>query len=167
VRLVRVGMVVCGILGCKDAPSNAPAPRAAPTPPPTAPVHAPADVASPPSAPPTRPAAGEPLTLAEAAAVLPAIDGAAILPLKHTSDQLQVHGTWCIEGTSAQDVARKVGEWMTAAGFTGVVARGDARKAGVQGDRDAFRMSMIVSASTAASCSAPTHYFSSATVYKP
>jgi hypothetical protein len=167
VRLARVGLIVCGILGCKDAPTTAPAPPASP-PAPAAPVRDAADVASPPSAPqPARPSTGEPLTLQDAADVLPAIDGTAILPLKHTSDQRQVHGTWCIEGTSAQDVARKVGEWMTAAGFTGVVARGDARKAGVQGDRGAFRLSMVVSASTAASCSAPTHYFSSATVYKP
>jgi hypothetical protein len=106
------------------------------------------------------------LTIEEAAAVLPAIDGAAILPLKHTSDQRQVHGTWCIEGSSAQDVSRKVGDWMTVAGFRGVVVRGDARKAGVQGERGGFRLSMVVSASTAASCSAPTRYFSSATVYK-
>lgn len=109
---------------------------------------------------------GDPLSIEDAAAALPKIDGKEILPLKNTSDKRQVHGTWCIDGDGADDVARKVGRMMADAGYTALAIRGDAKKAGVQGDRGAFRMSMVVSASSAASCPAPAHYFASATIFR-
>jgi len=97
---------------------------------------------------------------------LPPIEGLVVLPLKQTSDQRQVHGTWCIDGASADDVAKKVGHSMAKAGFTALSIRGDEKKAGVTGDRNGFRMSMVVSASAAAVCKAPAHYFASATIFR-
>jgi hypothetical protein len=99
--------------------------------------------------------------------MLPAITSKQILPLKPTSDGRQVHATWCMDGSGAEDVARQVGQLMAKAGYTALSIRGDAKKAGVQGDRDGYRMSMIVSASSAANCPAPQHYFASATIFKP
>lgn len=110
---------------------------------------------------------GEPLSLEDAAKVLPTLDGGKeILPLRQTSDKRQVHATWCLDGEAADDVARNVGRKMAAAGYADITTRGDARKAGVQGAREGFRMSMIVSASSAANCPAPKHYFASATVFR-
>jgi len=103
----------------------------------------------------------------EAAKVIPSFTWKMILPLKQTSDGRQVHGTWCMDGTGAEDVAKTVGQQMAQSGYTALSIRGDAKKAGVQGDRDGYRMSMIVSASSAANCPAPQHYFASATVFKP
>jgi len=111
---------------------------------------------------------GEPLSVEEAASVIPPLNSnKMILPLKQTSNGRQVHGTWCLDGDGAEDVARKVGEQMAKAGYTALSVRGDARKAGVQGDRDGYRMSMIVSASSAANCPAPQHYFASTTIFRP
>jgi hypothetical protein len=108
-----------------------------------------------------------PVSIEEAEKVLPAIVGTQVLGLKQTSDKRQVHATWCIDGEGADGVAKLVARWMADAGYTGLSVRGDARKAGVAGDRDGFRMSMVVSASGAASCAAPQHYFASATIFRP
>ena len=108
-----------------------------------------------------------PISIEEAQSILPAIEGTQIIALKQTKDHGQVHGTWCIDGTSADDVAKKVGQWMAQAKFENLSIRGDARKAGVAGDRGAMRLSMVVSASSAQVCAAPAHYFASATIYKP
>jgi hypothetical protein len=113
------------------------------------------------------PATGDPVSVEDATKVLPVIEGKEVLALKQTSDKRQVHGTWCIDGDGADDVAKKVGRMMAQAGYSGLSIRGDAKKAGVQGDRDGYRMSMVVSASSAASCAAPVHYFASATIFKP
>lgn len=110
---------------------------------------------------------GEPLTIEDAAKIIPTLEGGKeILPLRQTSDKRQVHATWCLDGEGADDVAKKVERQMAAAGYRDLSTRGDARKAGVQGTRDGFRMSMIVSASSAANCPAPKHYFASATVFR-
>ena len=50
----------------------------------------------------------EPVTIEEAQAVLPKIEGTQVLALKQTSDSRQVHGTWCIDGESADGVAKLV-----------------------------------------------------------
>jgi hypothetical protein len=117
----------------------------------------PADPANPP----------EPMLIEEAKAALPKIQGNVILDLKQTSDKRQVHATWCIDGSGADDVARLVGKWMAEAGYTALSIRGDARKAGVSGDRGTIRLSMVVAASGAANCPAPQHYFASATIFRP
>jgi len=109
----------------------------------------------------------EPMLIEEARAALPKIEGNVIIDLKQTTDKRQVHGTWCIDGTSADDVAKLVGRWMSEAGYTALSIRGDARKAGVSGDRGTIRLSMVVAASGAANCAAPTHYFASATIFRP
>jgi hypothetical protein len=109
----------------------------------------------------------EPMLIEEARAALPKIEGTMIIDLKQTTDKRQVHGTWCIDGTSADDVAKLVGRWMSEAGYTALSIRGDARKAGVSGDRGTIRLSMVVAASGAANCAAPTHYFASATLFRP
>jgi hypothetical protein len=109
---------------------------------------------------------GDPLTTEDAAKILPKLAGKEILPLRQTSDKRQVHATWCLDGTGADDVAKQVGKLMAVAGFKELAIRGDARKSGVQGTRDGFRMSMIVSASSAANCPAPEHYFASATIFR-
>lgn len=168
-------LVAIGALGalasCKDKERGSAALTASETPPPAPP---PAGSAAPKAATPARPSVptpvpgpvGEPLSIEDAAKVLPAIDGKEILPLKQTSDKRQVHGTWCIDGDGADEVARRLGRSMADAGFSSLGIRGDAKKAGVQGDRDGFRMSMIVSASSAVTCPAPKHYFASATIFR-
>lgn len=175
--MVRSHVVGLGILlalvACKDKPAATP----------EASRHAPAATSSPgsdatpkpvgsaaprPALPtPPPPPSGVPITIPEIEKVLPAIEGTQIVPLKQTSDKRQVHGTWCIDGDGAEDVARKVGRMMATAGYTGLSIRGNAKKAGVQAERDGYRMSMVVSASSAASCAAPLHYFASATIFRP
>ncbi|HUS29630.1 MAG TPA: hypothetical protein VMZ53_14050 [Kofleriaceae bacterium] len=108
-----------------------------------------------------------PMQIEDARAVLPKIEGNVILDLKQTSDKRQVHATWCIDGTGADEVAKLVGKWMSDAGYTALSIRGDARKAGVSGDRGEIRLSMVVASSGAANCPAPTHYFASATIFRP
>ena len=156
--------------GCKEKAREAPAtetpaaPKQAPGEHPALPAQpaAPVATATAPEKPPQKP-----VTVADAKAVLPAIQGTEVIALKPTSDNLQIHGTWCIDGTSADDVARQVGQWLTQAGYANVSTRGDAKKAGVSGDKDVMRFSMVVSASSAAVCAAPAHYFASATIYRP
>lgn len=155
--------------GCKEKQHEAPrpetpaAPKQAPGERPALPAQPAAPVATAPAAKPAQ----KPVTVADAKAVLPAIQGTEVIALKPTSDNLQIHGTWCIDGTGADDVARQVGQWLTQAGYANVSTRGDARKAGVSGDKDVMRFSMVVSASSAAVCAAPAHYFASATIYRP
>jgi hypothetical protein len=108
----------------------------------------------------------KPITLQEATAALPQLPGTQIIALKQTSDQQQAHATWCIDGTSADDVAKQVGHSLAQAKYGALTIRGDARKAGVVADRDGIRFSMVVSASSAAVCAAPAHYFASATIFK-
>jgi hypothetical protein len=109
---------------------------------------------------------GIPITVEEATAALPTLGGTTIIALKQTPDKLQVHGTWCIDGTSAGDVAKHIGDELAAAKYENVSIRGDARKAGVAGDRGEIRFSMVVSASSAQICAAPVHDFASATIFK-
>ena len=148
--------------GCKEKQSAKPAETAGSA---ALPKAADGSGAPLPSTRPTVPSA--PISIEEAQSVLPAIEGTQIIALKQTKDHGQVHGTWCIDGTSADDVAKKVGQWMAQAKFENLTIRGDARKAGVVGDRGTMRLSMVVSASSAQVCAAPAHYFASATIYKP
>lgn len=115
---------------------------------------------------PVQPRPSKPLAVDDAKTALPAIEGTQILGLKQTEDEAQVHGTWCIDGTSADDVAKKVGGWLEQAGYENVAIRGEARKAGVAAERDGIRFSMVVSASSAQVCAAPAHYFASATLFR-
>jgi len=167
---VRAALVVAvGVLvGCKD--HNSASPTVAQQQQKPAPVTTPADASAAPPRPslptPPPPALGEPLSTDEAAEVLPKLDGKEILPLRQTSDKRQVHATWCLDGDGADDVARHVAQQLAAANYVELAVRGDAHKAGVQGDRDHFRLSMVVSASTAANCPAPKHYFASATIFR-
>ena len=169
--LLRVAVTACLlIVGCKDK-QQAPAPATAPKPAPTQPAPKPSlpttETPAAPTAPAEQPARpGKPITVAEATAALPAITSPQIIALKQTSNQEQVHGTWCIDGTSADDVAKQVGHLLAQANYTGLSIRGDAKKAGVSGDREGVRFSMVVSASSAAVCAAPAHYFASATIFK-
>lgn len=172
-RAVLAALAACALVGCKDKQEAAPAPSAKPgaraarerpslpgettrIPPP-----APGDTSQPATPRPTKP-----LAVDDAETALPKIEGAQIVPLKQTADQGQVHGTWCIDGTSADDVARQVGEWLAQAGYTNISTRGEARKAGVAGERDGIRFSMVISASAAQVCAAPAHYFASATLFR-
>jgi hypothetical protein len=171
-RAVTLAVVAFALTAsaCKDKDKQAAAP--APPPPTTTPRAVTADasvgVRTGEPAPPTQRDAplGEPLSLEDAAKALPKLEGKEILPLRQTSDKRQVHATWCLDGEGADDVAKSVGRQMATAGYKNLAIRGDAKKAGVQGERDAFRMSMIVSASSAANCPAPKHYFASATIFR-
>jgi hypothetical protein len=163
--------VLLAVIACKDKQAAAPASTPAPTP--ATPHTATADASAArtpdttPKAPTERDAPlGEPLSIEDAAKAIPKLAGKEILPLRQTSDKRQVHATWCLDGESADDVAKAVGRQMAEAGYKNLAIRGDAKKAGVQGERDAFRMSMIVSASSAANCPAPKHYFASATIFR-
>ncbi|HEU4613606.1 MAG TPA: hypothetical protein VFS15_16055 [Kofleriaceae bacterium] len=177
-RLITLALVAPLATGaCKDKQDSAQVPAArtpstasrGTTPRPSLPTPSPADEAPAPAAAkaqePDKPA-GPPMEVADAQALLPAIEGTQVIALKQTSDHQQVHGTWCVDGASADDVARKVAGWLGQAGYTAISTRGDERKAGVMGDKDGFRFSMVVSASSAAVCKAPAHYFASATVYR-
>jgi hypothetical protein len=165
---MRVAIAVLALcVACKDkqqAPSppakTAPAAPAQPGPKPSLPAQA-APPGDEPAAKPTKP-----ITIQEATAALPQLPGAQIIALKQTSDQQQVHGTWCIDGTSADDVAKQIGHTLAQAKYGALTIRGDARKAGATGDRDGIRISMVVSASSASVCAAPAHYFASATIFK-
>ncbi|HEX5063089.1 MAG TPA: hypothetical protein VFV99_27125 [Kofleriaceae bacterium] len=172
--LLRVVMPACLLVaGCKDK-QQTPAPATAPKPAPTQPAQKPSlpttetpATSAAPTAPAEQPAPpGKPITVAEATAALPTITSPQLIALKQTSNQEQVHGTWCIDGTSADDVAKQVGHLLAQAKYTGISIRGDAKKAGVSGDREGVRFSMVVSASSAAVCAAPAHYFASATIFK-
>jgi hypothetical protein len=173
-RALAAGVVVISALtfaACKDKKAAAPAPSAPPGPSAATPSPGSAALkpeAARPSLPtPVPPPVGATISVEDAAKVLPAISSKEILPLKPTSDGRQVHATWCMDGSGAEDVARQVGQLMAKAGYTALSIRGDAKKAGVQGDHDGFRMSMVVSASSAANCPAPQHYFASATIFRP
>jgi hypothetical protein len=164
-RVIVAVLALC--VACKDkqqAPSpttKAPVAPAQPGPKPSLPTE---------SVPPSEPSGSgkptKPITIEEATAALPQLPGTQIIALKQTSDQQQVHGTWCIDGTSADDVAKQVGHSLGQAKYAAITIRGDARKAGVMGDRDGIRLSMVVSASSASVCAAPAHYFASATIFK-
>ena len=165
----RVAAIVIALAACKDKKAAAPLPSPAPR---AIPAEAPRDAALPPHldrspAPtPAKQSLGAPLSIDDAKQALPAIDGKEILALRQTSDKRQVHATWCLDGESADDVARSVGRQLAAAKYTDIAIRGDAKKSGVQGLRDGFQLSMIVSGSSAATCPAPKHYFASATIFR-
>lgn len=163
------GPIACAVLAalaaCKEKQQATPAPTTKPpaatqpaAPKPSLPEEAPAPASASP---------GKPISVAEAKAALPPLGGREIIALKQTSDGRQVHGTWCIDGTSADDVAKQIGHLLAQTKYTALAIRGDARKAGVTADRDEIRFSMVVSASSAAVCAAPAHYFASATIFKP
>jgi len=163
--------VASGLLlaACKD--KSAP-PPSAPTPAPGAAAQAPVAPAPAPPAdarpalPPDAAVAPQPMTADDALAQLPKLDGDPMIPVKTTADGRQAHGTWCLAGAGADAVAESLGKTMSAAGYTDVTTRGDATKAGVSGERDGWRLSYVVSASTAASCRAPGHYFASVTLFR-
>lgn len=106
------------------------------------------------------------MTIDDATKVMPPFEGTVILALKQTSDSRQVHGTWCMDGASADDVAKTVAHAMAQAQYTQLAVRGDEKKATVTGERTGFHLSMVVSASNAAVCKAPAHYFASATIFR-
>jgi len=172
---VRAAIVVSGLLlaACKDPHARAPAASPEPAPAPAAPAAParpalPADAAARPALPTDAAgsAAPTPLTVDQAAAQLPKLDGDAMLPLKTTGDGMQAHATWCLAGTGADAVAESLAKTMSGAGYTNITTRGDAQKAGVTGEHDAWRLSYVVSASSAANCRAPGHYFASATLFR-
>jgi hypothetical protein len=161
-------LLVLALVACKDKQDAKPAAPPAPTPlsRPAASLDAAVSPAAPTAAPARDSPLGEPLTIEEATKVIPTLTGKQILPLRQTTDHRQVHATWCLDGASADAVARDVGRQLADEGFTNVVTRGDARKAGVQGTRGGFELSMIVAASSASTCPAPQHYFANATVFR-
>jgi hypothetical protein len=109
----------------------------------------------------------DPPPLAEdAAALLPPVAGTLIAPAKLTRDGRQLHATWCVAGTSAEQAARQLAATLTAASWSDLQTRGDAHKAGVAGDRDGYQLSLVVSASAVATCAAPAHYFVTATMFR-
>lgn len=174
-RRARAGMAVLAacvaLASCKDKQESAPAKTSAARSARERPGLPGETTPKPPGAPtdttqPAQPRPSEPLAVEDAKAALPAIEGTQIIGLKQTADQAQVHGTWCIDGTSADDVARKVGGWLEQAGYDNIAIRGEARKAGVAAERDGIRFSMVVSASAAQVCAAPAHYFASATLFR-
>jgi hypothetical protein len=151
------------LVACKDrnaarqpAPPPAPTGSAAPAAP-KPPALAPAPAAPAPEL--------QPLGDADVA-MLPKLDGDVLIAPKTTADAHQAHGTWCVAGTGADTVAAALGTTMTGAGWTNLATRGDATKAGISGERDGYRLSYVVSASSAASCRAPAHYMVSATLFR-
>ena len=170
-RGLGTALALCvALAACKEKQQQAPTP-ASKSPAPSLPSN-PAPSETPGSAPaesvtPNQPRPTKPISIEEAQAALPQVGGSQIIALKQTSDGRQVHGTWCLDGTSADDVAKHVGRKLAEAKYSGIQIRGDMRKAGVAADRGEIRLSMVVSASSASVCAAPAHYFASATIFKP
>jgi hypothetical protein len=170
-RRVTIACVLTPLLllvSCKDrnaaqqpAPATVGSAARAPKPPALAPT-----APKPPALAPAAPPEVQPLTDADVAAMLPKLDGDVLIAPKTTADADQAHATWCIAGTSADGVATSLGKTMTDAGWTDLATRGDAKKAGVSGERGGYRLSYVVSASSAASCREPTHYMVSATLFR-
>ena len=150
VRAVLAGLLAC--VACKSGERSDHAPDPVPVSPP-----------SPSASIEARPT----ITVGEIAPLLPAIDrGDAILPPQVTADHHQLHATWCIAGTGADEVAKRLDDAMRSGGWIGTSRRGDGVKAGVSGERDRYRLSFVVTASTTPTCTAPTHYFASATAFR-
>jgi hypothetical protein len=168
-RAALVLSCCAALIACKEKqePSRAPTTPASPSNRGPAPALPGGSAATAPSeSPPVERPPVKPISVADAAAALPQIDGRAVIGLKQTSDESQVHGTWCIDGTSADDVAKKLGQTLAQENYGNISIRGDARKAGVAADKGGIRVSMVVSASSASVCQAPAHYFASATVFR-
>jgi photosystem II stability/assembly factor-like uncharacterized protein len=172
-RRAVVLLALALLAACKEksTPSAAPAPSTASgSPAPTTASGAAAPAApKPPTLAPGSAApapAVQPLSDADVAAMLPKLDGDVLIAPKTTADARQAHATWCIAGSSATTVAANLATTMTAAGWQDLGSRGDAKKAGVSGERDGYRLSYVVSASSAASCREPTHYMVSATLFR-
>lgn len=157
--LVALSLALCA---CKPSSSSstmtgsgssvalAPPPKPQPTPQPAA-APSPAPVA---------------IDAKTALAELPAMKTEAIIAPVTTADGRQVHGTWCLDGAGADGVMRDLAAALAKAGWTNVTTRGDATKAGVSAERDGYRASYVVSASTANQCRAPGHYFASLTMFR-
>jgi hypothetical protein len=107
-----------------------------------------------------------PIDAKTALAELPAMTVDAMIAPTATADGRQVHGTWCLDGSGADGVMRGLAGSLAKAGWTNLTTRGDATKAGVSAERDGYRASYVVSASTANKCRAPGHYFASLTIFR-
>jgi hypothetical protein len=166
--LVVLALAFCA---CKD---KQPAPPATSAPAPA--EHARDAQSAPHAAPPVMPSvpdasgsaapAPQPITAEDATAAMPKLTGDVMIAAKATADGHQVHGTWCLPGTAADAVVHDLAATLTSAGWADVTTRGDATKAGVSAERDGYRLSYVVSASSAATCRAPGHYLASATMFR-
>lgn len=158
-----LALVVCACKGKHAAPPPTPAPaeHAQPAPPIAPPVALPVLDASGSAAP-----EPQPITAEDAVLAMPKLTGDVMLAAKATADGRQVHGTWCLPGSAADAVVHDLAATLTAGGWASVSTRGDATKAGVSAERDGYRLSYVVSASSAATCRAPGHYFASATMFR-
>jgi hypothetical protein len=162
VRLLAV--LALALCACKDKRPAAP-------PPPPAPAEPPRDaqlaaVTEPPAADASTAPTPQPITADDAIAAMPTLAGDVMIAAKATSDGHQVHGTWCLPGSAADAVVHDLAATLTGAGWTSITTRGDATKAGVSAEREGYRLSYVVSASSAAACRAPGHYFASATMFR-
>lgn len=108
----------------------------------------------------------EPIDATTALAKLPELKTDPMIAPVTTADGRQVHGTWCLDGTGADRVMHDLAASLAKAGWTNVTTRGDVTKAGVSAERDGYRASYVVSASTANQCRAPGHYFASLTMFR-
>ena len=108
----------------------------------------------------------QPITDAQPVPAIQKLPGHVMIPPKAMADGSQVHGTWCLPGSAADAVVHDLAATLTAGGWTSVTTRGDATKAGLSAERDGMSLSYVVSASSAATCRAPGHYFTSATIFR-
>src|SRR6185503_17418202 len=104
------GSIACAVLAalgaCKEK-QETPAPAVKPPAPPQPAAPKPCLPEETPAPAEAKP--GKPISVDEAKTALPPLGGREIIELKQTSDGHQVHGTWCIDGTSADDVAKQIG----------------------------------------------------------
>ncbi len=155
---MRWSLVLVLLVACKTRHEEPPAKQEPPAP------HAPAA--------PALPSAGsavlKPQTLDVSAAtdMLPKLEGEVILAPKANADVTQVHATWCVPGQAADAAAQAIGTTVAAQGWTGISTRGDAVNAGIAGDREGYRLSIVVAASTIATCASPGHYMAAATLIR-
>ena len=107
-----------------------------------------------------------PIDIQAALAQLPELKADPMIAPRTTADGQQLHGTWCLRGSDADGVSHDLAASLASAGWTNIATKGDAMKAGVSAERDGYRASFVVSASTAPACRAPGHYFASLTMFR-
>jgi len=95
---------------------------------------------------------------------MPSLVGDPIVAPRVDPTGTMVHASWCVAAGAADAAAGAIAATLARQGWAELATRGDASRAGVAGDRDGDRVSIVVAASTLASCPAPGHYLATATL---
>ena len=145
---------MCGLVvlaGCRCGATDDTPP--APAPPPPAPA-APA------------PPARVPLTLAQVAALVPAM-GEPLVALALSPDQTQAHVAWCVPAVDATRAGEAIAGALDHAGWIHPSTRQQNDTAMVSADQGGFHISVVVRGNSSVACPQEHgHYAANATVFK-